>query len=330
MRAVPPVPSLPLVLARLAPAPGFRPGRGAASQGLQRTRPIRAIAALAAANLIWGGSVVASEALLVHLPPLTLAGLRVGVGWVVLRALLQLSGGRPATGRAPALLGLTGMALFCALQNLGLGTAGVGTSALLNGAIPVLTAPLAAAFLGERLGGRRLAGLLLSLGGIVILVLGGSGATPGLAALGNLLPLMSAASFAVFTVLGRGVLAGGAGGNTLAIVTGSTGYGVLFLLPGALIEAAITGIGPVTPQDALLIVYLGAGCSALAFLLCGYGLARIEAGRGAARGNLKPLVGLGLAVVLLGEPVSATQLGGGVLVLLGVALASRRGDPAVG
>ena len=113
----------------------------------------------------------------------------------------------------------------------------------------------------------------------------------------------------------------------MAIITGSTGYGLCLLLPGALLEAAVVGIGPVTVWDALLVLYLGAGCSALAFVLCGYGLARVEAGRGAAFGNLKPLVGLALAILLLGEPASAAQLIGGALIFLGLAVSGPRFPP---
>ena len=284
--------------------------------------PAGAITALIAANLVWGGSVVASEAALTHLPPLTLACLRVGVGWAVLRALLARTGGKPASGRAPALLGLIGVTVFCATQNLGLGTASAGTSSLLNGAIPVLTGLLAALFLGERLGGCRLAGLLVSLVGIATLVFQGSGMTSA-AALGNLLPLASAVSFAAYAVLGRRVFMGD---NALAVVTGSTGYGLLLLLPGGLYELVTVGIGAVTLRDALLVFYLGAGCSALAFVLCGYGLARVEAARGAAFGNLKPLVGFALAVVLLGESLTTARLAGGTLILLGTAVAGRRRD----
>ena len=75
-------------------------------------------------------------------------------------------------------------------------------------------------------------------------------------------------------------------------------------------------------SDVLLLLYLGAGCSALAFVLCGYGLARLEATQGAICGNLKPLVGVGLAMGLLGESLTPGQLGGGLLVLIGVGLAS--------
>lgn len=213
------------------------------------------------------------------------------------------------------MLGLTGVAVFCASQNLGLRYATASTTALLNGAIPVLTALLAAAFLGERFGGRRLAGSLVALAGIVTLVLRGSGASPGATALGNLLPLASAVSFATYAVLGRRVFVGG---NTLAVVAGSVRYGLLFLLPGAVPELATGGLGPVTARDGMLLLYLGAGCSALAFVLGGYGLAHLEAGHGAAFGNLKPLIGVTLAVTLLGEPMTGGQLGGGVLVLLGL------------
>jgi drug/metabolite transporter (DMT)-like permease len=305
--------------------PGWWPPGARATRPTLAVHPARlavpagAVAALIGANLVWGGSVVASQAALAHLPPLTLACLRVAVGWIVLRLLLARGGGAPASGRGPALLGLAGVSVFCAAQNLGLGTASAGTSALINGAIPVLTGFLAATCLGERLGLCRLAGLLVSLAGIATLVFQGAGITSA-AALGNLLPLASAVSFAAYAVLGRRVFPGK---NALAVVTGSTGYGFLFLLPGGLYELAIGGITTVTARDALLVLYLGAGCSALAFVLCGYGLARVEAARGAAFGNLKPLVGFALAVTLLGEPLTTAHLAGGALILLGTVIAGR-------
>jgi drug/metabolite transporter (DMT)-like permease len=167
--------------------------------------------------------------------------------------------------------------------------------------------------------------LLVSLSGIAVLVLHGSPAPAGMTALSNLLPLVSAASFAAYAVLGRPIFAGG---DALAIVAGSTRYGLLFLLPGALVEVATRGLGPVTARDLALLLFLGAGCSALAFVLAGYGLAHLEASHGAVLGNLKPLVGVALAVVLLGEPLTRGQLGGGILVLLGVGVASRLHTPS--
>lgn len=82
--------------------------------------------------------------------------------------------------------------------------------------------------------------------------------------------------------------------------------------------------------DVLLLLYLGAGCSAAAFILCGYGLSHIEAGHGAVYGNLKPVVGVALAVMVLGEPLGASQVAGGLLVLLGIGVTLRRRGPLPG
>ncbi|MCC6792913.1 MAG: DMT family transporter [Thermomicrobiales bacterium] len=277
--------------------------------------------ALVGANVIWGGSAAASKAALVHLPPFTLASLRVAVALLVLLGLLAWTGRRPATGRGPALLGLTGVALFCASQNLGLQHSSAATTALLNGAIPILTAFLAVIALGERLGGWRLVGLTIAFAGIGVIVAQAAGTTGGTSALGNLLPLVSAVSFAVYALIGRRVFAGG---DALGVVAGSTGYGLLVLLPVGIGEAALKGIGPIAVRDVGLVLFLGAGCSALAFVLAGYGMGVLDAGQAAVFGNIKPLVGVGLAVALLGEQVSGGQGVGGALVILGIGIAGRQ------
>jgi drug/metabolite transporter (DMT)-like permease len=309
---------------RSAAVTGFIPTNANRAIFVRPSTRTLAVLALIGANAIWGGSAVASKALLGNVPPLTLASLRVAIALAVLMPLVARGGGRPATGGATALLGLTGVAFFCLFQNVGLLFASAANIALINGGIPVLTGLLAAAMLGERLDGRRSAGLLISGGGVAAVVLFGAGATFDASVLGNMLAVAGAASFAIYAVLGRRTFDAG---NALAVVAGSTRYGLLFLLPGAGVEVATGGIGPLDVRDALLLLYLGAGCSALAFILCGYGLAHLDAGHGAVFGNLKPLVGVVLAVVLLGESLSAGHLGGGAFVLLGVVLASGGAEP---
>jgi drug/metabolite transporter (DMT)-like permease len=275
--------------------------------------------ALVGANAIWGASAVASKAALVHVPPLTLATLRVAIALAVLWPFVARHGGRPTRGSTTALLGLTGVAFFCLFQNMGLRYASATNTALINGGIPVLTVLLAVVFLGERLSGPRVAGLLLASGGVASLALLDSGAPLRTSAIDMAFPAASAISFATYAVLGRRIFDAG---NALAVVAGSTRYGLLLLLPGTVLELLTVGLGPLTPQDVLLLLYLGVACSALAFVLCGYGLARLDAGQGAVFGNLKPLVGVALAVVLLGESLSTEHVVCGTLVLLGVVLTS--------
>lgn len=222
-----------------------------------------AVFALIAANAIWGGSAAASKMVLIHVPPLTLACLRVVIAVGVLRVMLAVTGSRPTSGRAPATLGLTGVALFCGCQNLGLRYSTVSTTALLNGAIPVLTALLAVVFLSERLGRRLLAGLLVSFLGITILI-----------------------------------------------------WSEL-LVPG---RPRRDGDSWNRPDHR---ARCRAGVLPWGRMLGGYGFARLEASFGAVFGNLKPLVGVALAVTLVGESLTSSQIGGSALVLLGVGIASQ-------
>lgn len=276
-----------------------------------------AVLALIGANLLWAGSPAASKAALPEIGPLAIGAARASIAVAVLALLLTWRGERPATGRAPALLGLFGVTLFCAFQNYGLLVADATTTALIGGAKPVLIALLAVALLGERLTGGRLAGLTVSMAGVTAIVLLGGG-TPA-AALGNLLPLASAVAFSLYAVLSRRAFGGG---NALPVIAGATGYGFLFLLPGAAVELAVQGVPAVSGRGILLLLYLGVGCSAVAFILCGYGFARLEAAQAGAFANLKPLAGVALGMALLGEPLALVQVVGGALVLAGVVIVS--------
>ena len=57
---------------------------------------------------------------------------------------------------------------------------------------------------------------------------------------------------------------------------------------------------------------------------------RIGANRATLAANLQPFVAAVLAVVLLSEPLSALQIGGGVLIGCGILIVRRRARPAGG
>jgi drug/metabolite transporter (DMT)-like permease len=275
--------------------------------------------ALFGANVIWAGSAVASKATLDHMHPLTMTSARTAIAVVLLIALLCRRGLPIATGRTPALLGLAGVGLFGACQNIGLLFADATTTALLGAATPILTMTLAIPLLGERLNRLQVVGVTVALTGVTMIVLIGGGDLGRTTAIANVLPLASAICFAVYNIIGRRAFRDG---NTLSLVAGSARYGLIFLLPLTLLEMMQTEITAVAFEDAALLLYLGAGCSVAAFLLSGYGLSHMNAGHSGMYGNLKPVIGVLLAVTLLGEPLRAVQVAGGVLVLLGIGIAS--------
>jgi drug/metabolite transporter (DMT)-like permease len=279
-----------------------------------------AILALVAANVIWGTTFVATKPLLAHIPPLTIAAARFAVALLVLLPLVLRAGKRPTFGKTPALMGFTGVFLVYLCQNMGLKYTSAANGALIHGGIPIFTALLAALALGERQDRTRLTGIAASLVGVAAVILLGTGGGLGLAAAGDGLVLVSAVALAAYLVIGRRAFAEA---DALALVTGVTCYGLLFLVPASAVELSVVGMKTPTVGDLAGLVFLGACASALAFVLWAHGLRHLEAAQAASFANLCPLVGLGVAALLLGERVSPAQLAGGVAIVAGVWLASR-------
>lgn len=275
----------------------------------------------------WGISFVATKAALRELTPATLVFSRFAMGAVLLHALLAVRRTPllPPRERIPALLlmGFVGVFVHQTVQVEGLARTTAVRTGWLIGLIPIWSALLAAAFLRERFGARKVVGLALGFGGAALVVTRGR-LSPELLGLpsttGDLLILASTLNWAIYSALGGGTI------RALGAVRATAGS----LLPGWLMLAplwardrgweAYAGLSA-TGWTALL--FLGVVCSGLAYLAWYSALKRLETGRVAAYLYVEPLVTLAAAVTLLGEPVAATTLAGGLTVLLGVFLVQR-------
>jgi drug/metabolite transporter (DMT)-like permease len=168
--------------------------------------------------------------------------------------------------------------------------------------------------LGEGLGRRRLAAVGAAMAGVLAVTLPGGGGlrAPGL---GDALVLASAACFAAFVVLGRRAFPAY---GTLPVLAGMAAWGTAALLPAAALELWAARPAAPGPDQAALVLYLGAGCSALTYGLWGYALRHLEAGRAATFDALIPVVGVAAAVLVLREAPLGWHLAGGALVAAGV------------
>ncbi|WP_030682773.1 DMT family transporter [Streptomyces cellulosae] len=211
-------------------------------------------------------------------------------------------------------------AYFAAVAATGLAVATVVTL----GAGPVLIALGARLTLGERLGrggGLAVAGALAGLG---VLTVGGGGAT--VRPWGVLLGLLSAAGCCVMTLLTR---RWGRDGTVDAASTSVAAFTVtsLCLLPFALAE----GLVPHTAEPGRLlwlVAYIAAVPTALAYALYFAAAAVVRPATVSVIMLLEPVSAAVLAVVLLGERLTASTLTGTVLLLAsvaGLAVAEARG-----
>ena len=282
--------------------------------------PVLAGLAVAGTATLWGTSMAATKAALNDIHPVQLACLRFLVAGVLLTILARGKGSRPDLGWRAASLGLTGVALFIGIQNLGLQSARAADATIvMGGALPAAAAMLGLLFLRENLEPLKLVGLLCSLTGISLVGLATQGdETSSLVGIGLL--LVAAISGAVYATLGRKAYQTR---HLLPLLAGCSLYGALFLAPVSLLEAHVAGAPLLNAQSLGLLLYLGAGCSALGFVLWAFGLRHLTALQNALICNLELPVGL-LSAALAGEHIQGPGMAGGFLVILGATLAIAR------
>jgi drug/metabolite transporter (DMT)-like permease len=276
------------------------------------------------AILFWGVSFVATKAVVREISPITLVFTRAGLGTLLLVAILGLRR-RPALPPRDSLLplaamGFVGVAFHQVLQAYALTLTSAVNTGWLIGLIPIWSAVLSALLLKERFGLAKIAGLLVGFAGAVLVVTRGelgAGVLALPATRGDLLVLASTVNWALYTVLGHGTIRRLGPARATA---GAMLLGWLMLLVPFAARAGWTDYARLSPAGWLAVLFLGLACSGLGYLFWYGALERVEASRVAALLYLEPLVTLGAAVVLLGEPVRATTVAGGLMVVGGVVL----------
>ena len=289
----------------------------------------RAYLVLFAANVFYGTSYVVARVTLDSIPPTTLAILRLVVGALVLAPLVRPRASDPALSRddrrAIAWMGVLGFAAAYAFSNWGIARSTATNAALLIVVEPVSMMLLSPLFLGERLTRREGVGAALAIAGTGLVVVNGiPGVTAALAPhwRGDALLVLAGVAYASYSIFGRRVLARHA---ATGITLRSLVWGAATLLPLALAEWA-TGARPVwTATSVAGVLYLAIVITALGYLVWNWALRVVPAPQAAIFLNVQPIVGALLGVVLLGEPLTAFTVVGGVAIVAGLAVAFGRG-----
>jgi drug/metabolite transporter (DMT)-like permease len=278
------------------------------------------------AVVFWGISFVATKAAVTEISPLTLIFARAALGSLLLFAILA---GRRQPLAPPreswaslAAMGFVGVAFHQLLQAYALTLTSAVSTGWLIGITPMWSALLAAYKLREPISGPKLTGLLVGfLGATLVVTRGDLASVAGLPSTrGDLLILASTLNWAFYTVLGHPTLK--RIGPTQA-TAGAMAVGTLLLAPFFVASHGWRDLARLSGQGWAAVLFLGIACSGLGYLFWYGALEKIEASRVAAFLYIEPLVTLAAAVVLLGEPVHAVTLAGGLLLVGGVVLVQR-------
>src|SRR5437868_1940113 len=218
------------------------------------------------------------------------------------------------------LFGLTGIALYIAMTNVGLVYTAASSAALVQAAIPGVTTLFSVLLLKERVSRLQLLGIGLSIAGLLLVTGINMHQTGSAPLVGNLFIFGGVLAWAVYTVQGKKLV------STfpwLVITTASISAGMLFLLPFAIGELWLQGLPHLRADGLVELLYLGAASSALGYALWNYGLRFLDASEAAPYINLLPVVGLLLSVIMLHAPLSLIQAAAGALTFSGVWLSHR-------
>ena len=285
------------------------------------------------AVIIWGGTFVATKIAIREISPATLIWLRFGIGLIVLGAavLIRRQFALPTLSDLAyfTLLGFLGVALHQWLQATGLLTAQATTAAWIVATIPIFTALLGWFILREYLGYKRILGIFVAFSGVLLVVSHGyfrSLLEGGIATFGDLLILLSAVNWAVFSVLSRRELQNHPAVRMMFYV---------MLMGWLLTNIWLFGFGPGLSEIPALtkagwgsVLLLGIFGSGLAYIAWYDALQELPAARLSVFIYIEPLVTLVLAALILGEAITITTVIGGAMIISGVYLVNRTGSPA--
>jgi len=286
---------------------------------------IVAYLAATGAAIFWGASFLLTKIVLTQLGPMSTAALRWGVAAIALIIIsAATTRGREMLHRALRQdiwsfvgLGLVGVGVFYALQNLALVyTTSIDVGLIMNG-FPALTAVLGVWLFGEQLPRRAVGGVVIALLGVTFITLGGlSGASTVARArlLGDLLAVVATLVGALYIVGGKRAVTT----YTPLTVTALAGlFGALMLVPVAAWEGFTLRLS-VSVWVALLGLALGSGAAANWLWWCAAD--RLPVSRAGVFLYITPVVSTILGVALLGEPLAVATVAGAGFVLGGVML----------
>jgi drug/metabolite transporter (DMT)-like permease len=280
---------------------------------------------LSLAALFWSGNFVVGRAVHGRIPPVGLAFWR----WAVALAILAFVARRSlraqwrtllASWRTVLALGVLGVGNFNMFVYVGLQDTTATNALLLQSACPAFIVAIAAATGAARASPRQLAGIAISLAGVVtILTRGAPGALARVSfARGDLWVLAAVLSWAVYTLLLR---RRPAGVDPLALLAVLVAIGVTWIAPFHAVEIARGARMSLDAVTAASVLYVAVFASVLAYGLWNEGVGRLGANRAGVFLHLMPAFGSLLAVAFLGESFRWFHAAGLALILAGVFLA---------
>lgn len=255
--------------------------------------------------------------------PLPVAGLRMFLASLFL-AVLALYAAREMPSRRDLAklfgLSLLGISLNQLFFLEGLSRTSAINATILICMIPVFTTGLAVLLGKERPRPSRLLGIAIAFGGTMVLIGIGDFDLRDQHTIGNLLVVLNAFFYSFYLVLSRPMLSRY---RSTTVVAWTFLFGALLILPLAAPSISKVAAAPLEAEILWAMAWIVLVPSVLAYTLNNYALKRVQSSTVAVYVFLQPLIGVGLALLLLPEEQLTLRAAlGGLGILAGVVLVS--------
>lgn len=269
--------------------------------------------------LIWGSTFISTKVLLRAFGPVEILFIRFVLG---LAALFLFRPKRfPLRPLREELLflgaGLSGITLYYLLENIALTLTTAGNVGVMVAIAPFFTALLARVFLKEEKP-RPLfyLGFMFSLGGVALISYNGATAL-SLNPLGDLLALLAALCWAVYSLLVRKI--GELGHDTVLSTRRIFSYGLLFMLPLLFLTDFHVDLRMlVQPINLANLLFLGLGACAVCFVTWNTAVKLLGAVKTSAYIYAVPVITLIASALVLKERITPVLVVGAGLTLIGL------------
>jgi len=270
----------------------------------------------------WAANFIVVKAANAEIPPVTFAFLRFGIAALTLLLALrwrERSWGWPGKDALAIIgLGALGFGAYQVMWSVALQDIPAGDSALLIAATPVFTALLAVVARADILTRSKLAGSLVSFGGVAIIIASGPGLTIGSELVGDALTLAAALCWSTYTAFGAPILRRH---SPLRTTAWAMVGGTLVLAGPGLVQGVGADWGSISTAawgGLLFSAFIPAG---LANVVVFNAIKLLGPTRITAYQFLVPFIAVLLGAAFLAEPVRVGQLVGGGVIVAGVVLA---------
>ncbi len=276
--------------------------------------------------LLWATNMVVGRSMAGSVPPITIACLRwFGATLIILPfAWRQLRADAPVIRRHFAhlvLLSACGIACYNAMSYYGLQYTQAINGLLLQSMGPLLVGVWSLVLFRDRLSGGQVAGVLVSLAGVIMIISGGSLDTLMHMSLnvGDMWILGALVIYALYTAILRVRPPLG----PLSFLATIMAIGGVLLIPLAIWELSSGSVLHFDRFTLSVLAYVATAPSLLAYLAFNRGVQLVGANRAAPFFHLMPVFGSALAILFLGERLAWYHGAGYALVLAGIITATR-------